>query len=636
MPPHRFAIVNAVCLGQCSRVDEAIVDAFERGFVTTATLLAYGPTAVQAVAMASSSRRNDDSCFAGVVMSDSEKEAAQQEGTFHPSAPPPAACEQKDCTSQRRTPAHTQALPLGLMLTKEVAAAEEQSEQSTTTTGRARRKRSGASVAASTANKAQLPLPGTVERRVRQQIDWFTSLTGYPPMFVTAEHQIHTASPNCETLARLLPQYGIHWATFLEAASPVPLPPGHDSRRRSTLAQSRTARFVYGQHQLLTPQYEVEWLGSHPDEWSAEVGECKKGVTEIHLHFDTTSDRMTEAQRAVLSVCDQQQIRLVNHQQASALSDVHPTLPATLHELSIPAHYTAHLEPTPTPSVWHTLPSDLIHAFHAFLSPASFLLSRRTCRAWQKRALLPGAMWSKLLFHVHPHLPSSTLSRLSGTQLPIRKVKVTSKTVSAGSINELRSIGRLAHLTHLSLVRCTGVTDGLRGGNDWVANIGGLQHLVCDRCDLDDESLHLLALLPALVTLELSDCPVSQAGVATLARCSFPQLTTLKLLERHLGSGRRNPQYFDDDERAFKHILAATYAVPTSSAEGAASEIADSGAVAPVAPKGVRWPRLLELDLSFSVLFPPDREVYNSYVDAVYAFRRARPQISLRTGLESG
>ena len=640
MPPHRFAVVNALCLGVDALVDERIVESFERGFVTTATLLAYGSTATKAVALAHAAHRHDDSCFAGAVMSETEKEAAQREGTFHaPQLPPTGTAsvveEQKSCASCP-LPASTRALPLGLMLTLHVTGADEQHDRQAVTAGTVRRKRSKTTTALpATASQPQQLSTATIERRVRQQIEWFTSLTGYPPLFVTAQSQFHTSSPYCELLARLLPLYAIRWVTFLEAASPSPPPHGHGTSRRSTLAQSRTARFVYGQHQLLAPQYELEWVAAHTEKWKEEVNECKRGVTEIHLRFDAHGSRTLDPQRAVLELCDQQQIVLVNHQQAACLSYVHPTLPATLHELSIPSHHLAPLEAAP--SAWHTLPSDLIHAFHAFLSPASFLLSRRTCRAWQKRALLPGAMWSSLLFHVHPHLPSSTLSRLSETTLPIRKVRVTDKTVSAGSINELRSIGRLTHLTHLTLINCTGVTDGLKSGGDWIAGLRGLQHLTCDRCDLSDDSMHLFASLPALVTLELSECPLSQAAVATLAGCSFPHLTTLKLSERHASTQRTLSRQFSDEAQALSHILAATRALPPSPpADVDTDNTLDSSAVAAETASAVRWPRVRALDLTFSIIGYAVNDEFVRYVDAVHAFRRSRPQISLRTELSSG
>ena len=633
MPPHRFALITAQCLGQQSLVDETIIASFERGFVTTAALLAYGPTAAKAVSLSSSARRNGGSCFAGVVMSDSEKEAAQQRGSFQPPQPPPPHTR-RHCTAESEAAAAGQALPLGLMLTADVVAAECQSEHAATAGKRAGWRRSTAAANASTASKSQQPSSAVVERRMRQQIEWFTSLTGYPPLFVTSQSQFHTASPYCELLARLLPLYAIRWVTFLEAASPLPCPHGHGSSRRSTLAQSRTARFVYGQHQLLTPQYEAEWVATHPSGWSQEMHECKRGVTEIHLRFDADGERALDAQRAVLELCDQQQIVLVNHQQASTLSYVHPTLPATLHELSIPSHYSTPFDTAP--SAWHTLPSDLIHAFHAFLSPASFLLSRRTCRAWQRRALLPGAMWSKLLFHIHPHLPSSTLSRLSETKLPIRKVRVEAKTVAAGSINELRSMARFTHLTQLTLVSCTGVADGLESGGDWIAGIRGLQHLTITACDLSDDSLHFLSSLSALVSLDLSECPLSQVGVALLAGCSFHRLRSVTLSHRHSPDALTDVDQYDDEIQSLSHILAATHALPPSlhpsDADQAASSIEE--AVAAAVQSGVRWPSLCVLDMTFGV--GCDGEEFERYVDAVHAFRRLRPQISLRTGLNAG
>ena len=635
MPPHRFAIVNAQCLGHHAQVDERIIESFERGFVTTATLLAYGATAVKAVSMAHAARRNDESCFVGVVMSEREKEAAQQEGSFHPQPPPsppvhnnwPATEEQRDCTYSS-TPLSAQALPLGLLLTADIIAAEERNDNSAAAAKKGRRKRSTAATTPSTATHSQPPSSAIVERRMRQQIEWFTSLTGYPPLFISSQNQFHTSSPHCELLARLLPLYSIRWVTFLEAACSSP--PAHGSTRRSNLAQSRTARFVYGQHQLLTPQYEAEWASAHTMGWNEEMGECKKGVTEIHVRFDAGGAGVLDAQRAVLELCDQQQIVLVNHQQASTLSYVHPTLPATLHELSIPSHHSASFDTAP--SAWHTLPSDLIHAFHAFLSPASFLLSRRTCRAWQKRALLPGVIWSRLLFHVHPHLPSSTLSRMCETKLPIRKVRVEAKTVSAGSINELRSIGRLTHLTHLTLVNCTGVADGLKSGGDWIAGIRGLQHLTITACDLSDDSVQFFSCLSALVSLDLSDCPLSQAGVATLARCAFPQLATVTLSHRHSPDFLRVADQYDDEVQALSHIQAATHTLsPTDSTDHTAS---DNNVAAAKIAAGVRWPSLREVDMSFAVV--SDGEEFDRYVDAVYAFRRARPQVTLRTGLNAG
>ena len=212
-----------------------------------------------------------------------------------------------------------------------------------------------------------------------------------------------------------------------------------------------------------------------------------------------------------------------------------------------------------------------------------------------------------------------------------------SKTVSAGSINELRSIGRLVHLTHLTLVSCTGVTDGLRSGGDWIAGVRGLQYLTCDRCDLSDDSLSLFAYFPALVTLDLLECPISQAGVATVAGCSFPHLATVKLCERHMLTERTLAEQYIDELLALAHILAATHALPVSTAmEAEDGTQSDNHATVVELASDVRWPVLRTLNTGFSVLVVSHSEEYDSYVDAVHAFRRARPQILLRTGLNGG
>ena len=617
MPPHRFVLVNALCMGLDARTDEAIVSAFQHGVVTTATLRYDGPTALSAVDLARTAQRNPDSCFAGLVLSEAEKERWLEMGSFTPHTLSSAARGEDEKRPLLPAMGSVHALPLGLMLT---LGADEASPSSDGVDLHPKRRSSSKRARASQpAGERRTPSPPSLrplssaqlEAAIKTQLGWFIHLTSYPPLFILSHQQRHTATPTSEVLSRLLPSYDVHFVSAVEpAAADAPV----WSLRRCGLAESRTAKYVFAEKGLRMSDAEWEWtVGERSVERMVEeLAAAVKGLTELRLWFGEAAPPADwdAAQQRLLDECGAQQVVLVNHQQAASAATLHSPSP------SMSSASTAFLPP-PRPSCWHLLPNDLLHHTHAFLSPASFLLSRRVCRHWQLQALKPARVWGRLLFHVHPHLPASSLLRMSRSKLPMQRLRLERKTVGHDSINSLDYLAPLTNLTSLDLQDCTGVDENLTQQPSWVQQLsGGLQRLVLRSCDLSEDAVRALTPLSQLTQLDLSRSTLSQRGVAALCSAHWPALRSLHLSCRQLPGAGSLQERYADETAVLQVLLDATPAV-----------------VGQKASSGRALPALREVDATFPV-FQARGPSWQAYVDQVHRFRRERPHITATTPLD--
>ena len=623
MPPHRFLLVNAVCMGVDAATDHAIIGAFERGLVTTATLRYDGPTALSAVDLARTAHRNPDSCHAGFTLSEAEKEQWLLLGSFIPQPLSRAAALSEDEKQPlQRAVQSVHSLPLGLMLTLGATdtpptsdAADDRSKQRRSSSKQARTSQAGGRERRRASSPFLRPLSSAqLEAAIKVQIDWFSQLTAYPPLFVLSDQQRHTSTPASEVLSRLLPLYGVHFVSAVEPALPNSCV---RSLRRCGLAESRTAHFVFAEKGLRMSDADWEWtVGERStarmvEELTASI----KGLTELRLWFtaSTPPAKWEQAQQRLLDECNAQQIVLVNHQQAAASAVGRHSLPSA--SPSAPVTSSVPLPPPPA-SGWHLLPNDLLHYVYAFLPPSSFILSRRVCRCWQAQALKPVRIWARLLFHVHPHLPASSLLRMSRSNLPMQRLRLEKKTVGHDSINSLQYLASLRCLTNLDLFDCSGVGEALTGEPSWVRELSSLQRLVLHSCDLSDEALGALAPLSALTHIDLSGSTVSHRGMAALCALHWPALVSLNLSCRHLpGPGSLQGRY-SDETAVLQLLIDATPPVV------GAKSFSDRA-----------LPALRIFDGTFPV-FQARGPLWLAYVDLVHRFRRERPHIKAKTPLD--
>ena len=528
MSPHRLLIVNAQCLGQDERQDRAIIRAFERGFVTSASLIHAGKSAASAVALAKQAVRNPATRVAGRVLTDAELDAI------------------------RSTPSRDLGLQLGLMLVLSTQPDDRDSSRDeakhATRHGRARKHevkhatRQSSSINSRTSSSIHtLSSVQSMEASIRCQISWFVEQVGSLPLFIHGLYQSHLVSPVCDILAKLAPALGISWICCVQPVH------GH-----CTLAASRTARFIYSSQvrPVNCCEFEIRWTSAlaveDPDFIERQLIESEKGLTDVEFVFSEAmerEDRLDEFQRAFVHCCDRQLIALLDHREAASLLQQSTAVDESLAE-----------------SLWSRIPSSLLHHIHSFLSPASFMVSRRSCRPWRYESNKPGKMWNRLLFHVHPHLSNSSLYLLARSKLPITRVRVENKILDS-SVNEITYIAQLPSLTSLILTGCTRATQALQQFPESLGSLPSLKRLVLTDSELGDEAAPALLDLPALEWLDLSESWLSHQGIALLLSRPWTRLIHLDLSNRNLtrvGVAGSLDLIYEDELLAIAHLRQAT------------------------------------------------------------------------------